>query len=472
MTAATTSPRDFPKAAKAALNNTALQDALTLMKAGFLEKRAKAISELDDFDGMRDDARMVRDYSLANLGDLLVTFEAKVAENGGEVHWAKDAAEARDLVTRILQRRGARTVTKGKSMVSEEIELNAHLESIGITPIETDLGEYIVQIRGERPSHIIGPALHLRREDVEDSFRRTHGDLDPRRELSTRADLVSEARDILREKFLDADAGITGANFLVAETGTAVIVTNEGNGDLTRLLPRTHIVLAGIEKVVETLNDSSFLLRMLTRSATGQDISTYVTFASGPRRADETDGPSEFHVVLVDNGRSALLGGPAEEVLRCIRCAACVNHCPVYGAVGGHAYGAVYSGPIGAALMPALTGIEPSKYLPDASTFCGRCDSVCPVKIPLTRIMRFWRTQTFVSGNTEASFLFGLKSWARFAKHPHRYLRAMYTAAKVMRRFGDGRIRKLPFMRAWFKDRDLPTPAAHSFQSQWRARNR
>lgn len=469
-TAAT--PRDFPKAAKAALTDTALQDALAIMKSGFQARRLNAMDQLDDLEGMRDDARDVRVHALANLDQLLVRFEEQVAAHGGEVHWAKDAAEARDIVTRILTLRGARTVTKGKSMLSEEIELNAHLETVGITPVETDLGEYIVQLRGERPSHIIAPAFHLRREDVEDSFRKAHSDLDPRRELSTRADLVSEARDILREKFLAADAGITGANFLIAETGSAVIVTNEGNGDLTRLMPRTHIVLAGIEKVVETLNDVSFLLRMLTRSATGQDISTYVTFATGPRRGNETDGPSEFHVVLLDNGRSALLGGPAQEVLRCIRCGACANHCPVYGAVGGHAYGAVYSGPIGAALMPALTSVETARHLPSASTFCGRCDAVCPVRIPLTRIMRHWRTLAFVSGNVEGGVLAGLKMWARYARKPAKYAWAQAFAAKALRRFGNGRIRHLPMFRAWFRDRDLPAPASSSFQSQWRARRR
>jgi L-lactate dehydrogenase complex protein LldF len=337
-------------------------------------------------------------------------------------------------------------------------------------PVETDLGEYIVQLRKERPSHIIAPAFHLRRHDVEVAFREAHTTLDPLRELTERSDLVAEARAVLREKFLSADAGITGANFLVAETGTAIIVTNEGNGDLTRLLPKTHIVLSGIEKVVDTLNDASFLLRMLTRSATGQDISTYVSFMSGPRRADETDGPAAFHVVLLDNGRAALLGGPAEEVLRCIRCAACVNHCPVYGAVGGHAYGAVYSGPIGAALMPALEGVAEAHHLPEASSFCGRCDSVCPVKIPLTRIMRHWRNVAFERAVVPFSTRLTLRTWAWFARRPKLYAHASAKAVWFMRRFGETSIRRLPVLRGWFKGRDLPSPSAQSFQARWRAR--
>jgi len=466
----TATPRDFPRAAKAALNDAALQSALGHMKAGFQARRRQAMAALPDAEAMRDDAKAIRDYALSHLDELLLRFESRARANGGQVHWARDAREARAIVTRILDERGARIVTKGKSMLGEEIELNAHLEANGITPVETDLGEYIVQLRGERPSHIIAPAFHLRRSDVEASFRKAHTALDAERVLPRRADLVAEARAILRERFLAADAGITGANFLVAETGSAVIVTNEGNGDLTRLLPKTHIVLAGIEKVVDTLADASFLLRLLTRSATGQEISTYVTVMSGPRRPAETDGPAEFHVVLIDNGRSALLGSPAEEVLLCIRCAACVNHCPVYGAVGGHAYGAVYSGPIGAALMPALQGVAEAHHLPDASSFCGRCDSVCPVKIPLTRIMRHWRDVAFTDGVAPASFRAGLKVWAWFARRPKRYLRASALAARAMRSFGSARIRSLPLLHGWFAERDLPAPARASFQAQWRAR--
>jgi L-lactate dehydrogenase complex protein LldF len=465
----TATPRDFPAASRAALKDPALQSALRHMKAGFQEKRGRAYAALPDAEGMREDARAIRDYALSHLDELLVRFEERVVANGGQVHWARDAKEARDIIGRILKDKKARIVTKGKTMLGEEIALNPHLEEIGITPVETDLGEYIVQLRGERPSHIIAPAFHLRRADVEETFRKHHTALSFKRELDERSDLVAEARSILRDQFLMADAGITGANFLVAETGTAIVVTNEGNGDLTRLLPKTHIVLAGIEKVVDTLADASFLLRMLTRAATGQAISKYVTFAGGARR--EGESAPDFHVVLLDNGRSSLLGSPAEEALRCIRCAACANHCPVYGTVGGHAYGAVYSGPIGAVFTPALTGVAEAHNLPSASTFCGRCDAVCPVKIPLTRIMRHWRSVAFAEGVTPSSFRRGLKMWARLAKRPEKYQRAMHWAVRAMQPFVAGtRVRWLPILRSWFRDRDLPQPARTSFQAQWRAR--
>jgi L-lactate dehydrogenase complex protein LldF len=467
----TATPRDFPRAARAALNDAALQSALARMKAGFPQRGRMAMAALPDADAMRSDARAIRDYALSHLDELLVRFETHVRADGGYVHWARNGEEARDIITRILTERGARTVTKGKTMLGEEIGLNAHLQTHGVTPVETDLGEYIVQLRGERPSHIIAPAFHLRWEDVEDTFRKAHTQFDIDREILARSDLVAEARDVLRTHFLAADAGITGANFLVAETGTAIVVTNEGNGDLTRLLPKTHIVLAGIEKVVDTLADASFLLRLLTRAATGQDISTYVSFMSGPRRKGENDGPQEFHVVLLDNGRASLLGSPAEEVLRCIRCAACANHCPVYGSVGGHAYGAVYSGPIGAALMPGLRGVGEAHHLPEATSCCGRCDAVCPVKIPLTRIMRHWRNVAFAEGAQPFSFRMGLRAWAWLARRPGLYTRVGNLAARLMPMFtAGGRVRWLPMFRGWFKERDLPAPARKSFQAQWRAR--
>ena len=293
---------------------------------------------------------------------------------------------------------GAKTVTKGKSMIGEEIALNDHLEANGITPVETDLGEYIIQLRHEPPSHIIAPAIHLMKEQVAETFRAAHTDLDPARPLDRGARSCATRRArVLRPQFLAADVGITGANFLIAETGSSIIVTNEGNGDLTQTLPRVHIVLASIEKIVPTLEDAATLLRLLARSATGQEFSSYTTFSTGPRRPGDLDGPEQYHVVLLDNGRSAMLGSEFQEMLRCIRCAACLNHCPVYAAVGGHAYGWVYPGPMGAVLTPALIGVDEAGHLPNASTFCGRCESVCPVKIPLPKMMRHWREREFAA---------------------------------------------------------------------------
>src|ERR1051326_7047220 len=469
----TTDATAFPQDARAALTNARLQGALTHLKEGFQVKRAAAFAAYPiPFESLREQGRAIKQSALARLGELLVQFETQVAANGGKVHWARDAAEARDVITRILKESGAKTVTKGKSMVTEEIELNPHLIANGLTPIETDLGEYIIQLRNERPSHIVAPAFHLRRSDVEESFREKHETLPPSRSLDNRPALVAEARGVLRRHFEAADAGITGANFLVAETGTAIIVTNEGNGDLTRLLPRTHIVVTGIEKVVPRLEDASVLLRLLTRSATGQEITSYVSFMSGPKRPADADGPENFHVVLVDNGRSAIVASPVHEVLQCIRCGACMNHCPAYGAIGGHAYGATYPGPLGAALDPGLDGLAKTYHLPFASSFCGRCEAVCPVKIPLTKIMRYWRGESFARGIPRSSFNTGLKVWAWAACRPKFYRRMASLAARAMRVMAgrNGRIRSLPVLNGWFVARDLAKPAAESFQSQWRKR--
>jgi L-lactate dehydrogenase complex protein LldF len=469
----TTDAHDFPQAARAALHDVRLQGALAHLKEGFQVRRAAAFAAFPiPFETSREQGRAIREAALSRLDELLIQFETQVRDAGGHVHWARDAAEARDVITAILKARGARTVTKGKSMVTEEIELNAHLSAHGINPVETDLGEYIIQLRNERPSHIVAPAFHLRREDVEASFRDKHKTLPPSRNLDNRPALVSEARVVLRQYFESADAGITGANFLVAQTGTAIIVTNEGNGDLTRLLPRTHIVVAGIEKMVPRLEDASILLRLLTRSATGQEITSYVSFMSGPKRAGDADGPEDFHVVLLDNGRSALLASPAREVLQCIRCGACMNHCPVYGTIGGHAYGATYPGPLGAALDPGLDGLAKTYHLPNATSFCGRCESVCPVKIPLTRIMRHWRNENFARGIPSLAFNVGLKLWSSVALRPILYAMAARVAAKAMRRIAGRqvRLRSLPVLSGWFVVRDLAKPAAQSFQSQWKKR--
>jgi L-lactate dehydrogenase complex protein LldF len=417
-------PRDFVEASHQALADPMLKSALGRLKTHFGHKRQEAAERYGDFEGLREAGRAIRDHTLANLDTLLETFERAVIARGGQVHWARDASEARAIILVILREAGAKTVTKGKSMVSEEIGLNPFLEANGMVPVETDLGEYIIQLRKEPPSHIIAPAFHLHKEQVETTFRAAHTTLDPDRALDERQALVAEARAMLRAAFESADAGITGANFLSAADGAAVIVTNEGNGDLTRLLPKTHIVLTGIEKVVADLADVAVLLRLLTRSATGQEISSYVSVMTGP--TGEHEG-SAFHVVLLDNGRSKLLGTEAEDVLRCIRCAACLNHCPIYGAVGGHAYGATYPGPIGAALNPGMMGIAVAHHHPNASTFCGRCAEVCPVKIPLPKIMRYWRAREYAGGLAPKPIVWGLGVWAFAAKRPalYRFLTAL-----------------------------------------------
>ena len=341
--------------------------------------------------------------------------------------------------------------------------------------VETDLGEYIVQLRGERPSHIIAPVIHLNKETIEADFRRAHHRLPRERRLDQAQYLVAEARKVLREKFLAADVGITGANLLIAETGSSVIVTNEGNGDLTSTLPRMHIVIASIEKIVPTLEDAMIILRLLARSATGQEITTYTTFATGPRHDRDPDGPGAYHVVLLDNGRSEMLGNEFADMLRCIRCGACLNHCPVYGAIGGHAYGSVYPGPMGAVLTPQLQGIDRARDLPHASSFCGRCEAVCPMDIPLPDMMRTWRERDFARGNPPFSERLFLKMWAYAAKRPLLYHALANAIVLFMaRRAGArGRLSRLPLATAWTGTRDLPAPQGRTFHSLYaRARRK
>jgi L-lactate dehydrogenase complex protein LldF len=464
----------FKDNARQALGDAQLQQAMSHVKKNFIAKRAQAAARLPEFEALRDAARAIKDHTLANLDIYLEAFEAKVKAGGGHVHWCADADSARQTVLRLCRSANARTVTKGKSMIGEEIAINDFLEENGITPVETDLGEYIIQLRGELPSHIIAPAIHLTKEQVADAFRDAHTDLDPNRPLTEPRDMLAEARAKLRGQFLKADVGITGANFLIAETGSSVIVTNEGNGDLTQILPRMHIVLASLEKVVPTLEDASTILRVLARSATGQEMSVYTTFSTGPRRPDDADGPDEYHVLLLDNGRSQMLGSEFAEALRCIRCGACLNHCPVYQAVGGHAYGWVYSGPIGAVLNPALIGVEEAGVLPNASTFCGRCESVCPMRIPLPKMMRHWREREFERHLTPPRYRLGLKLWAFLARHPALYRLVASMGARVLGALGRsrGRFASLPLAAAWTAHRDMPAPEGRSFQSLWAAGQR
>jgi len=463
----------FKSGAREALVDARLQKALENIQRGFPGKRAKAVAGLPEWERVRDHGTAIRDHAIAHLDTYLECFEQQVVRSGGQVHWARDAAEARTAIAGICRAAGAKTVTKGKSMVTEEIGLNDFLVEQGFTPVETDLGEYILQLRGDRPSHIIAPAIHLRRDQIFEAFQRHH---DPAMHANSdgHAELQAEARRVLRKRFVEADVGITGANFCIAETGTTVIVTNEGNGDLTQCLPRVHVAVAGIDKIVPTLEDTSTLLRLLARSATGQDITVYTTFSTGPRRAEDPDGPEEFHVVLIDNGRSDMLGGELQSMLRCIRCGACMNHCPVYGAIGGHAYGWVYPGPMGAVLTPQMVGIERSANLPNASTFCGRCAEVCPVQIPLPDLMRYWREQEYEGGYQPRVARWGLAGWAWVARRPAIYHRLARLGARVLAVLGGrtGRVRRLPLAGGWTAGRDLPAPAGRTFTDQWRAGTR
>ncbi len=464
----------FNSRVSGALADPRLKQALANVRTNFVARRAAAKSALPEWGTLSHDAKAIKDHTLAHLDVYLEAYETRATAAGATVHWAATAAEARDIILGICRKAGARTVTKGKSMVAEEIHLNQHLEANGIVAIETDLGEYIIQLRGELPSHIIAPAVHLTKAQVEADFRKTHTHLPEGRSLEEPSELVNEARGILRDKFLAADVGITGANFLIAETGTSVIVTNEGNGDLTQTLPKVHVVIASIEKVIPTLEDVSIILRLLARSATGQDVSTYTTFSTGPKRAADPDGPGAYHVVILDNGRSEMLGTELQPVLRCIRCGACMNHCPVYQAIGGHAYGSVYAGPIGAVLTPALDGVMAAKDLPNATPFCGRCEEVCPMQIPLPGMMRHIREQQVAMAKAPTGQRVGLAIWAWLAARPRTYRLATRAATRVLEMMGGakGRMRRLPLGGGWTRHRDMPAPEGRTFHDLWAERQR
>jgi L-lactate dehydrogenase complex protein LldF len=459
------SPRTFRRQATFALHEPNLQAALSRAAEGFVGKRAKAVALVPEFERLRDAAARRKDEILADLDTHLTAFEAEVTRHGGVVHWAPDAESARQIILEICRAANARVITKGKSMVAEEIGLNGALEAAGYQVVETDLGEYIIQLAGEAPSHIIAPAVHKTKEQVSDLFAAAHGT--PRQ--TTVQGLVTEARLQLRQKYFQADVGITGANFLVAETGQTLIVTNEGNGDLTQTLARVHIVTAGIERVVGTLEDVALFLRLLARSATGQDSETYTTYSVAPRRPGDQDGPEAFHVVLVDNGRSRMLAGPFRPMLRCIRCGACMNHCPVYGAIGGHAYGWVYPGPMGAVLTPLFTGLDNAVDLPNACTLNGRCGEVCPVKIPLPDLLRRLRHEQHKAGLRPTLEGRILTLWRMAATRPALYhaLERLQVRLLALWARGQRTLTRFPFARGWFAVRDLPTPPGRTFLELW-----
>ena len=465
---------DFIARARGGLADDNLQQALARFQTGFTVKRAEAAARLPEFEALRDQAVEIKNHTLEHLDFYLERFADKVEESGGEVHWCVTPDEARQTILDICRTAGAKTVTKSKSMIGEEIALNPFLESNDIEPIETDLGEYIVQLAGEYPSHIIAPAVHKTKDQVADLFYERHKDQGASKRLEEVDELVDEARAMLRHRFIDADVGITGANFLVAETGTTAIVTNEGNGDLSQILPRVHIVIASLEKVVPSLDDAGVLLRVLARSATGQEISAYTTFSTGPKRGADMDGPDSYHVILLDNGRTGILAGDNSEILGCIRCGACLNHCPVYGAIGGHAYGSVYPGPMGSVLSPALDGLSGTHHLPQASSLCGVCEEVCPVRLPLPKMLRNLRFQGAETSAPGARTRFLVKLWAFVARRPwlYRFCVRIPLAWLAARGRKKGYLRSLPGLGAWTRSRDFPAPESRSFLNQWQAGRR
>lgn len=466
--------REFQAASRRSIQDPQLRRALQRVGAGFDGARRENIAEVTPqvWEEWREQARQIKVHTLEHLDYYLELLHQRVTQAGGQMHFARDAAQANAIVAQIAQRRGVRIAVKSKSMVSEELGLNRVLEEHGVEVCETDLGEYIIQLAGETPSHLVAPALHKTKEQVAQLLSQRLG-VPLTDNIETMAAVV---RDALRQKFLQADLGISGANFLVAETGTLVILTNEGNGRLCTSAPRIHIGITGMEKVIPSLQDLAVFLRLLPRSATGQRITSYVTLVTGPRRADDEDGPEEFHLVIVDNGRMRLLADPElRESLYCIRCGACLNICPVYQKVGGHAYGWVYPGPIGAVVSPVMVGLRQAPDLPYASSLCGACREACPIKINIPRMLLHLREKLAESPDP-AEKAAGLaetvvaQGYAGLMRRPRLLAAARRVGRMVQWPFvRDGRIGRLllPPLSRWTRGRDLPALPPRSFRALW-----
>ena len=469
---------EFDQKIRTTLEDANLQLAIYTATGRLKEKRIESVSAetLPDYQELRSQANAIKKHSIENLDHYLEEFERNVEARGGKVVYCKDATEVSDFVLSIAKERGSHLIVKSKSMTTEEVDLNERLEHHGLESVETDLGEYILQLAHEKPYHIVAPALHKTRYDVAEIFTRS---------LHVPNETVPEkqtaiARAVLRQKFLDADIGISGANFLVADSGAVVIVENEGNARLTTTAPKIHIAIAGIEKVIPRAQDLVTFLKLLARSATGQSLSVYTSFLAGPRRPGEVDGPEEFYVVLLDNGRTKLLPDRTKrQSLYCIRCGACLNTCPVYRKIGGHSFPWVYSGPIGAIITPQFMGVSHEPSLPFASSLCGACGEVCPVKIDIPKILLELRSDVKKSESREKQNRLEKLAFQGFAwlmTHPRLYEMAGRIGASMAPASENGWIRSvpapmdLPPVRAWLSQRDLPPPPAKSFREMWRQR--
>ncbi len=461
--------RAFKSNAKAALQETEKVTRRDMLGLFMPLVREAAVNELDCFEELRRHIKKIKQHALENLSHYLSKFVQEAQNNGNHVHFAKDSDEMNSIVLDICQQHDARRVIKGKSMVTEETHLLSHLQRAGLQVMETDLGEYIIQQAGETPSHIVGPALHKSADEIRELFLAKHplGD----RKLEGPPEMVAEARTVLREHFLKADVGIIGSNALIAQSGYSMLVTNEGNGDLCANLPRVLIICTTIDRVVPRANDAMAMLRLLVRSATGQPVSCYTSFYSGPRKADDIDGPLETHIVLLDNKRSDILASDYREMLECIRCGACLNHCPVYIGVGGHAYGSVYMGPMGSVLTPLLTSLEESNALPNACTACGRCAEVCPASIPLPDLLRDLRHDEVRAKLSPARWRFGMKIHAWLLSHPALYHRATALTIPVLGWLGrkKGSFKSLLLANGWTDERDFPAPQSRTFMQQYQS---
>jgi L-lactate dehydrogenase complex protein LldF len=455
----------FDKKIHQTLADANLQLAIYSATGRLKDKRTESVADaaMPDYQELRTQANALKKHAIENLDYYLEEFERNVEAHGGKVVYCKDGTEVSDFVLGLAKERGVSLIVKSKSMTTEEVDLNERLEHHGLEAVETDLGEYILQLGHERPYHIVAPALHKTRFDVAAIFEK---------ELHVAYETVPEklsqiARGVLRQKFLDAGIGITGANFLVADAGAVVLVENEGNARLTTTAPRIHIAIAGIEKVIPRAQDLAVFLKLLARSATGQALSVYTSFLSGPRRAGEIDGPDEFYVVLLDNGRTKLLPSRSKrQSLYCIRCAACLNTCPVYRKIGGHSFPWVYSGPIGAIITPQFMGVTYEPALPFASSLCGACAEVCPVKIDIPQVLLDLRSDVKKAETREKKNRLEKLSYRMFAwmmTHPR-----VYAWAGWMARHGP--VVNIGPLRAWTSQRDLPPMPRQSFRDLWSRR--
>jgi len=463
---ATHEHHEFQEASREALASANLQLALSRLGETLAAGNRRAFEELGGSSLLRDKARAIKEHTLSHLDRYLEQLEAAITARGGQVHWAATGEEANEIVAQIARRRGVTRAVKSKSMVTEEIHLNRHLEKEGIEITETDFGEFIIQLAGERPSHIVAPVVHKTVDEVAEVLNRR---LDANEPAEAHA-LAQLARRRLREKFAGAEMGITGANFVVAETGTIVLVSNEGNARLTTTVPRTHVAIVGIEKVIPTLADLPIFLKILARAATGQKLSVYTSLITGPRREGEVDGPEELHLILLDNGRSRILGSPTRESLFCIRCGACLNTCPVYRKIGGHAYGGIYSGPIGAVLTPLFDGLKENRHQPHASSLCGACQAACPVKIQIPELLIRNRAALHEQHDVPWIEEWIYRRWSRVMRSPAWFGRLLRWSGRILPRLGqDGWLTRLPGpLAGWTRCRDFPVPAARPFRERWK----
>ena len=457
-------PENFVRNVEHALSVSDLKATIRRTTDKAEQQRTLAVERFPNFDKARTQGQKIKDHVIEHIGHYLETFERNAVAQGAIVHWAETGEEASKIVVNICREHKAKSITRSKSMLGEEIGLSEALDEHGFDRIETDLAEHIIQLAGDPPSHIVWPAMHRSREDVVRLFRENHAQPTLSKEID---DLVKSSRRELRQKFLDADIGISGANFLLADSGSSCTVTNEGNAELTTTPPKVHIVTAGIEKLVPSMAHAMPLVRLLTRSATGGEITQYITFHNGAKRLNDADGPEQTHIVLVDNGRTKMLNNGMQEMLRCIRCGACMNHCVVYKHIGGHAYGGVYPGPMGSVLTPHIVGLDKAQKQTHACTLNGRCEEVCPVNIPLPKLLRSLRSRAWEKKYDPIVNRFAVGVFTQLALRPKLFQLSTSIGILAMQLFKRGSwISWLPMAGGWTRNRDLPAPPTKTFMQQ------